>query len=188
MTPAAASPDALAPEQPMVVPPRLETERLILRLPRLADFDAYAAFFASPRAAFEDGPKSRAEAWKEFASSLGQWRLRGYGAFSIEERATGRYCGETGIYHAATYPEPEIGWILMEHAEGCGVAFEAARAVRDWGYATLGLGPLVSYIAAGNVRSIRLAERLGARLEIDAPACDPGALVYRHPGPEVRAA
>jgi RimJ/RimL family protein N-acetyltransferase len=172
----------------MTVAPRLETARLILRTPRLGDFEAYAAFFASPRSAFEDGPKSRAEAWKEFASSLGQWRLRGYGAFSIEETATGRYCGETGIYHAATYPEPEIGWILMDHAEGRGIAFEAASAVRAWAYDALHLGPLVSYIAAGNARSIRLAERLGARIETGAPACDPGALVYRHPGPEARAA
>jgi RimJ/RimL family protein N-acetyltransferase len=166
----------------------LTTERLTLRAPVLADFDLYAAFFASPRSNYEDGPLSRGAAWKEFASVTGQWMLKGYGAFSITDRATGAYLGETGIFHPASYPEPELGWMVVEAAEGRGVAGEAACAARDWAYATLGLATLVSYIGRGNARSIRLAERLGARLDPAAPhpELDP-CLVYRHPGPEARA-
>jgi RimJ/RimL family protein N-acetyltransferase len=164
--------------------PVLTTERLTLRAPVLADFEPYAAFFASPRSGFEDGPKSRGEAWKEFASVTGQWMLKGYGALSIVDRATGDYLGETGIFHPAGYPEPEVGWMVVPEAEGRGIASEAALAVRAWAYAGLGLGTLVSYIADGNVRSIRVAERLGAVLDPAAPRpeLDP-CLVYRHPGP-----
>ena len=74
---------------------------LTLRAPVLADFEPYAAFFASPRSNYEDGPLTRGAAWKEFASVTGQWMLKGYGAFSIEDRATGAYLGETGIFHPA---------------------------------------------------------------------------------------
>ena len=174
---------------PPATPPTLTTERLILRAPVLEDFEPYAAFFASPRSGWEDGPISRAAAWKEFAAVTGQWMLKGYGALSIEDRATGAYLGETGVFHPASYPEPELGWVLMAEAEGRGLAQEAARAVRAWAYRTLGLPTLVSYIAAGNARSIRLAERLGAVLDPAAPLPElDGCLVYRHPGPAEAAA
>ena len=165
--------------------PVLETERLVLRAPRLADFEPYAAYFASGRALLERGRQDRAGAWKEFSAVAGQWLLRGYGGFSIEDRETGAYLGEAGIFHEDFYPEPEIGWMVTDGAEGRGIAFEAARAVRDWAYASLGLGTLVSYIDPGNTRSIRLAERLGAVRDDDAerPVGDE-CLVYRHPAPE----
>jgi RimJ/RimL family protein N-acetyltransferase len=169
----------------MTPPPVLTTDRLTLRAPVLADFEPYAAFFASPRSNYEDGPLTRGAAWKEFASVTGQWMLRGYGAFSIEDRASGAYLGETGIFHPASYPEPELGWMVVPEAEGRGIAHEAALAVRAWAYTALGLATLVSYIAPANARSIRLAERLGAARDPDAaqPDNDP-CLVFRHPGPE----
>lgn len=171
-----------------MTPPRLQTERLVLRAPALADFAAYAAFFASPRSGYEDGPLARGPAWREFASAAGQWMLKGYGAWSIEERATGAYAGEVGIFHPAHFPEPEIGWTLMAPFEGRGLAHEAALAARAWAYAALGLETLVSYVAPGNARSIRLAERLGARLDPDAPYPDDDpCLVFRNPCPVERA-
>jgi len=167
--------------------PTLTTERLLLRAPGAADFEPYAAFYASARSVWEHGPMSRAAAWTEFATSAGTWVLRGFGAFSLQERTTGRYLGEVGLYQPAHFPEPEIGWILMAEAEGRGLAAEAARAVRTWAYETLGLGPLVSYIGRGNARSIRLAERLGAVADPNAPACSEDAGVWRHPGREALA-
>ena len=65
---------------------------------------------------------------------------------------------------------------------------EAARALRDWAYATQGWTTLVSHVHPENARSIRLAERLGARLDPSAPHPeDDPCIVYRHPGPEGRA-
>jgi RimJ/RimL family protein N-acetyltransferase len=161
--------------------PTLSTERLTLRAPEAVDFEPYAAFFASERSVWEDGPIGRIAAWAEFATAAGGWVLRGFGPFSLVERATGRYLGEVGLYQPAHYPEPEIGWILTADAEGRGFAAEAARAARDWAYRERGLGPLVSYIAAGNRRSVRLAERLGAVKDPDVPSCAPDAIVFRHP-------
>lgn len=165
--------------------PRLETERLLLRAPEMADFEHYAAFFASERSVWEDGPLDRDAAWAEFAAAAGSWVLRGFGSFSIVERASGRYVGEVGLYQPVRYPEPELGWILTAEAEGRGFAREAALRVRGWAYGTLGLASLVSYIARGNSRSIRLAERLGAVADPEARSCSDDAGVWRHPGREV---
>jgi RimJ/RimL family protein N-acetyltransferase len=59
-------------------------------------------------------------------------------------------------------PEPELGWVLTEAAEGRGLALEGARAVLPQARALFGPGGFVSYIDAGNDRSARLARALGA--------------------------
>ena len=76
-----------------------------------------------------------------------------------------------------------MGWQLYEGFEGHGYATEAACALRDWAFGTLGLPTLVSYIGPGNSRSVAVAERLGASLDPAAPTQDEGDLVYRHFGP-----
>jgi RimJ/RimL family protein N-acetyltransferase len=169
----------------MTAIPVLETERLVLRAPELDDFEPFAAYLASPRSIYEDGPMDRARAWKEFASGRALWDLRGYGTWSVAERASGAYLGEAGLYQPAHYPEPEIGWMVLAKAEGKGLAREAALAVRSWAYGSLGLTTLVSYIDPRNVRSIGLAERLGARRDDAAPKPEGEVcVVYRHPSPE----
>ena len=47
-----------------MIAPTLHTERLTLRMPRLADFEPRAAFYASDRSVYEGGPKPRAAAWR----------------------------------------------------------------------------------------------------------------------------
>ena len=70
--------------------------------------------------------------------------------------------------------------------EGKGFAFEAARAARRYAYQIAGWRAAFSVIAPDNLRSIRLAERLGATVdrEVGADDADGPALVYRHPAPE----
>lgn len=71
--------------------------------------------------------------------------------------------------------------MLYPGAEGHGFAFEAAHALCQWAR-DAGLPALVSYVDAGNTRSRRLAERLGAVLDPEAARPDPTDLVYRHFG------
>ena len=167
--------------------PTLMTARLTLRAPRVEDFEPFAAFLASDRAEMERGRQDRDGAWLHFSSAVSGWVLRGYGAFSVTDRRTGGYLGEAGIFREHNYPEPELGWMVVSEAEGKGIAFEAARAVRDWAYDALGLTTLVSYIAPENARSVRLAERLGAARDDAAPRPWADCLAYRHPGPEALA-
>ena len=160
--------------------PVLETARLRLRAPKLDDFEHWAAFYASPRAAFESRPLTRLEAWQTWAADAGLWVLRGYGPFGVEDRETGAYLGEVGIYQQANYPAPEFGWFVVPEAEGKGIAYEAARAVKGWIAASFDWPFVTSIIDPGNARSIALGLRLGGVIDDGLPGIDPGDVVIRH--------
>jgi ribosomal-protein-alanine N-acetyltransferase len=55
----------------------------------------------------------------------------------------------------------ELGYDLASEYWGRGLATEAACAVRDYAFATLGLDRLVSLIRADNRASQRVAEKVG---------------------------
>lgn len=161
------------------VAPVLTTERLLLRMPRYDDFTHRLAFYASDRSVWEGGPFSREEAWRIFASEVGQWPLMGFGPFSVDDRETGAYLGEVGIYQPEGYPEPELGWFVIDGAEGRGIAAEAALAVMVWARQTFGWDHIDNYIDPGNARSIALGLRLGGA-RVEAPGSDPTDVVIRH--------
>lgn len=168
----------------MTTAPILKTERLVLRAHRLEDFERLEALYASPRSKYINGPASRGDTWRMFAADVGHWVLLGFGAWAIEHRGTGDYVGQVGLNHPADFPERELGWLLWEEFEGHGYAFEAASCAREFAYGSLGWDTLVSYIDPENTRSIRLAERLGAVRDPNAPMPDGDpCLVYRHPSP-----
>ena len=162
--------------------PRLETPRLVLRVPVIGDFEAFREIFESPRALHMGGPFDRSGAWDEFTECVSGWLLRGHGAWAIEEKATGAVLGFTLVHMEYGDREPELGWFLRQEAEGRGIALEAAAAAKAHALDTLRLPALVSYIDAPNLRSIALAEKLGAWNDAQAAAeFGPDApLVYRH--------
>jgi RimJ/RimL family protein N-acetyltransferase len=146
--------------------PTLRTERLILRAFRAADIDAWAAMEADPEVRRYRGnnPRTREQAWAVMESSLGQWALRGYGLFAVERIADGCFIGFTGVLHPADWPEPELSYSLARAAWGSGFATEAARAARDWAFSAQKFECLASFILPQNARSIRVAQKLGAKL------------------------
>ncbi|MEM7766602.1 MAG: GNAT family N-acetyltransferase [Pseudomonadota bacterium] len=167
--------------------PVLATERLVLRPYQWSDFEAFAAYFASPRSEFTDGPVSRERAWDMFAAGAGNWRLVGYGAWSVERRDDGVHLGLVSLNPPMALPEPELGWILWDGFEGKGYGLEAAQTARDFAFASLGWRGLLSNIHRRNTRSIRLAERMGCTIDPGVLPPDPATdRVYRHPAPDDR--
>lgn len=165
--------------------PSIETPRLMLRPPRLEDWEGYAAFMASARAIHIGGPFTTSAAWGLFCHDVAQWSLMGHGSLMIDERIGGACVGQVCINSGPLFPEHELGWLLYPGFEGHGYAQEAASALRDWGFQVLGLTTLVSYIHRDNEKSRRLAERLGAVPDKTARRPDPADVVYRHPEPSV---
>ncbi|MGC1495794.1 MAG: GNAT family N-acetyltransferase [Sulfitobacter sp.] len=174
----------------MTPAPIIKTDRLILRAPQPSDFDAYAAFMADPRSAMTGGPLERPAAWRSFASELGHWIIRDYGLMTLVTKDSGDIAGQVGFWNPEGWPEVELGWRLYNGFEGKGLAVEAATAALDFAANTMDWQPMISVIAPGNERSIRLAERLGARLERDdwhTPSGKP-TLIYRHAAADARVA
>jgi RimJ/RimL family protein N-acetyltransferase len=161
--------------------PRLETERLVLRMFRQDDLEPYAAMCADPEVMryLGDGKTlDRANAWRQLAMILGHWQLRGYGLFALEEKATGALVGRAGIFEPEGWPGFELGWMLRRPSWGKGYATEAARRVLRHAFAEMGREHLISLIREGNAPSIRVAERLGERLQGRAVIFGQEALVY----------
>ncbi|MDO5606643.1 MAG: GNAT family N-acetyltransferase [Paracoccus sp. (in: a-proteobacteria)] len=160
--------------------PVLETERLILREPRLSDLDAFLRFAASERVHFVGGRQADWQVLEKLAAHIGYWALRGYGVWTVETR-TGEVAGRIGIVHHLDWSEPELGWTIFDAFEGQGLAYEGAIAARDHATRHFGLGPLISHIHPDNTRSRRLAERMGAVVEREITLRDQPSLIYRHP-------
>ena len=166
--------------------PVLETERLVLRAPAFGDFEHWAAFSNSDRAKYMGGTSDRNLAWRGICHITGHWVQRGFGSFIfVDKTAPDTPLGMAGPWFPEGWPEQELGWsIWVAQAEGKGFAFEAAVAARRHAYKVLGWTTAVSYVAKENVRSIALAERLGAERDDGAARIDMDDLVYRHPAPE----
>ncbi|MEY1554639.1 GNAT family N-acetyltransferase [Yoonia sp. R2331] len=143
--------------------PRIETARLVLRAPRLADWASLEPIFTTERATHIGGPMTAEDAWLDFNQLVAGWVLRGHGALTITRRDDDDTpLGLVLLGHEFGDPQAELGWLLTTDAEGQGYATEAAAALRDWGFDLLGQAGFVSYIADGNATSVKVAARLGA--------------------------
>jgi RimJ/RimL family protein N-acetyltransferase len=146
--------------------PTLQTERLLLRPFRSADFEAYAEMNANPDVMrYIDAAQDREAAFRSFCANIGHWEVRGYGPWAMEERATGRLVGRAGLLFWETKPGLEVGYAVHPSAWGKGYATEAAARSLRHAHQALGARGVLSVIHPENAASIRVAEKLGARLD-----------------------
>jgi len=142
---------------------RLETPRLILRPPRLEDFEAWAAATADPVSMkYLGGPQARSTSWRGFTTMAGSWAMLGFGMFSLIEKTSGRWIGRAGPWKPEGWPGTEVGWSIAREVEGKGFAFEAAVASMDYAFDVLGWTEIIHCINDDNQRSWALAQRLGS--------------------------
>jgi RimJ/RimL family protein N-acetyltransferase len=142
---------------------RLETERLILRLPHIDDFEAYAELHAHETAArYIGGTLPRPAAWRKFLQMPGAWSVQGYAMFSVIEKSSGRWVGQAGPWQPEGWPGTEVGWAFHPASWGKGYAMESATAAIDWAFANLGWSEVIHSIDPKNAASQALATRLGS--------------------------
>jgi RimJ/RimL family protein N-acetyltransferase len=154
----------------------IQTERLLLRKPRPEDAEELVAVYSDPETmryigdgSTTDlaGTRAAIETW------LARWEANGIGFFVIERRDDRQVVGRAGfllwdpetwaIAELDDHSEVELGWALARRHWGNGYATEAALALREW----TDRRRLISLIQHGNVRSVRVAEKLGERYERD---------------------
>lgn len=152
----------------------LLTDRLQLRVFRPDDFEVHAQISADAEVMryIRAGPIPRVDAWWQMARYVGHWQLRGYGIWAVIERSTSQLIGHLGFLDPEGGHGFELGWALARHAWGKGYALEGTRAAVHHAFTALNRDHIVCLIEPENTRSIRLAERLGARPEgeTEAPA------------------
>ena len=142
---------------------RLRTPRLLLRPPRLEDFDAYAQFSADPESTrYLGGPQPRSTAWRNFMVHAGAWQLQGFSMFSVLLKDTGEWIGRVGPWMPEGWPGTEVGWGIARAHCSRGYATEAATAAIDWSFAKLGWDEVIHCIDPANQGSQAVARKLGA--------------------------
>lgn len=134
-----------------------------------ADPEVMAGLGKEPVSALE-------EARAMIEQGIGAWRSEGLGPFILETTTTDRQVvGQAGLMifdtrgwtpstraSAGSHAQPELGWALVRAHWGSGYATEAAAAIRAWAHDRQSIDRLVSLISPDNVRSQRVAQRLGA--------------------------
>jgi RimJ/RimL family protein N-acetyltransferase len=146
----------------------INTERLLLRLPRASDLDPLIQVHEHPdvvRFLSGNPTAGRAAAWRTVAMFSGHWTLLGYGPWVVEECATGEVIGRVGLWNPEGWPGLEMGWVIRHDRWGHGFATEAAHAAFEWAWQHVDTDHIISIIQPDNARSIRVAEKLGERFE-----------------------
>jgi ribosomal-protein-alanine N-acetyltransferase len=144
--------------------PIIETPRLILREFRDDDADALARVLSDPETMrYYPAPYDRAGVEEWIARNRRRYADYGHGLWAMILKSTGELIGDCGItpqeVDGAT--EVEIGYHLRRDYWSQGLASEAARACRDWGFAQLPVERIISLIRPENLPSRRVAEKNG---------------------------
>lgn len=147
------------------------TERLELRHFTLDDLEGLAPVFAKAEVwRYPHGRGlTRAETAAFLENQVAKREACGFGCWLAVERSTGRTVGYVGVsvpyFLPEILPAVEVGWRLDPDVWGQGYASEGATAALDESFSTLGLDEVCSLPQSDNTASVRVAQRLGLRLE-----------------------
>jgi ribosomal-protein-alanine N-acetyltransferase len=147
-----------------------ETSRLILRKFNESDVDPLLGFLGDPEVMRFSitGPETRADIQTRYLPGcLKRYSRDGLGQWAVVLKSSGICVGECGIcvQEVDGEREFEISYRMRRDCWGIGLATEAARACRDYGFKQAGLHRLISIVESGNAASIRVAEKIGMKLE-----------------------
>lgn len=149
----------------------IETGRLEIRPLKHSDNKPLSLLFADSEVMeFSDnGTKTMMEVIDWVGSVVERSRTsNGVDLFAVDYKKTSAligYCGLTLYPDIEANPEIEIGYRLIKKYWGHGFATEAASAVRDYAFCELKLPRLVALIEPTNMRSIRVANKIGMSFE-----------------------
>lgn len=145
----------------------LETERLVLCEMTMDDVDDLALIISDAETMrFYPQPYDRrgVEEWVE--RNINRYAQDGHGLWAMILKSDDRLVGDCGlvIQTVEDVDETEIGYHVNKNYWGRGLATEAARACRDYGFAQLNRNRLISLIRPENISSRRVAEKNGMRV------------------------
>jgi RimJ/RimL family protein N-acetyltransferase len=150
----------------------IETTRLVLRVPQLEDARDLMHVLWDPevverkQVTLHEPPGDLELALKNTNDMLRQWELRGYGQWSVVEKATARVIGCVGFYHPQRqWPGVDLGWAIQRSRWGHGFATEATTGALRWLWQNTQVDRVVSLIGPDDQRSIRVATKIGERFD-----------------------
>ena len=155
---------------------RLETDRLILRSPRLGDYEAWRAGHRAMRleGPFDLPPRGEdrltRRAYRTLLERIDQQHRKdqGHVFFGFLE---GEWAATVSLFHVIRHELnlAYAGWHVLSPFRCQGLAVESVRGLLDLSFGPLALHQLVALCEVDNVASQKVAERVGLRFEVVAP-------------------
>ena len=158
----------------MSIPPlrTLETQRVRLRVCQVEDTDAVFAAEEESLAELQswfwwmhpEHNRKRCAAWAE--SRVASWLKGEEFSFLIIDKGFNKIVGCTWLNSLDTISlRASLGYWVRSGSAGQGFASEAAREITRWAFEELDLQRIEIVLGTQNVKSRRLAERIGAQFE-----------------------
>lgn len=159
----------------------IETPRLFLRHYTLDDIDALAEVLCDhDNMRFFPNRFERKDAEEWIQKNLRRYAEDGVGGWALIMKPDNKFGGYCGLVRREIdgVKEIEVGYGLGRHAQGQGIATEAARACMNYAFATLGQERVISLIRPENLPSRRVAERNRMAVEKEVDFLELPHLVY----------
>ncbi len=164
----------------------IETARLTLRPPTLADVPALFAFLGDAEAMRHTHVDPSPRACRRRVA-VHEWRRRrdGYAPWTVITKQDGRIIGWGGLYDDPFDPGwgVEVGYFFRPDAWGRGYASELLAACLDHADRALNLPEIRAFAHPDNAGSRRVLEKAGFELRRHVPEMDRFLFGRRRPGP-----
>jgi [ribosomal protein S5]-alanine N-acetyltransferase len=149
----------------MTAPQELRTARLLLRSFERGDIPAIVRLAGTREIAATTlhipHPYDNAEAEDFLARMDAECRHGNAAVFAVTLSSSGELCGACGLHVVSAQQRAELGYWIGVPYWGRGFGTEAAHAVVEFGFNTLGLHRIHASHFAGNAASGRVLEKIG---------------------------
>jgi RimJ/RimL family protein N-acetyltransferase len=108
------------------------------------------------------GTRGPARTREELEDDMDFWLVRGYGTWSVFERATGDFLGICGLMERPDGRGVALRYALWPECRGRGYAREAAAAALEFGHRA-GLSRIIAVARETNASSIAVMQDIGMR-------------------------
>jgi RimJ/RimL family protein N-acetyltransferase len=145
----------------------LETTRLILRSPEIADLDHFVILRSDPDVMkyLGDGKvQTKKEVARFLKTTIAYQKKYPYSFFCVFEKDTGDFVGQASLSHFAfndKQSDNEIAYRLHKRFWRKGYGTEIAQALVDCGFKYLTVKRLVAFVDPENIASRRVIEKIG---------------------------
>jgi len=147
---------------------KIETDRLIIKSNQEVDLEPLAALWADPEVThYIGGPRNYEEILKILREDAEGNPQPAFDLWPVIEKETGQIIGHCGILEKDIdgRNQYEIVCVLAKSAWGKGFATEVARSLKGYAFNELGLKRITALIDPDNVKSEKVATKIGLRYE-----------------------
>jgi RimJ/RimL family protein N-acetyltransferase len=167
----------------------IETTRLIIREFVPEDLNDLSLLLADEAVMHFSltGPLSKERSAAFLEGCQNAYGQQGFSQYALTLKHTNQFIGFCGFFTPIINDknEVELAYRVAKNFWGKGFATEAAIACKDYAFLELHIHKLISIIEPANIDSVKVAEKVGMRLEQKTIFHDIEVLIYALENPEI---